>query len=241
MAQPFDHTVLIVDDEVPIGNALVRLMKAAGISSEYAESGPEALDRMKKRSQPFSLIISDQKMPEMDGADFFEQARDISPDTIRFLMTGYSDMMTISEAVNKGAIHRYLAKPWDNRLLIEDVRAGLEQYELIMDNRRLFALAKEQNAKLLKLNTDLKKKYEAHQNAIFKKDQIIAALKAGLEKGSTPLPVEQRIASRLKDGHLLGRTELNAFYADLMAEVFLHFTKIAGGMGFDLPETMPGE
>lgn len=75
-------------------------------------------------------------MPEMDGAQFLEKAKDIFPDAIRFLLTGYSDMDAIIDAVNKGEIHRYLTKPWNDDDLLLQIRQSLKQYELTLENRR---------------------------------------------------------------------------------------------------------
>jgi len=183
MSEPFDHTVLIVDDEEQIGKVLGHLMRGMGVKYVYMPSGKDALDCMEKASHPFSMILSDQRMPEMMGSVFLQKAKEISPDTIRFLITGYADADAVTESVNKGSIHRYISKPWDNKILAESVKAGLGQYEFIMESHRLFALAKEQNAKLYKLNINLKKSTEVHQKALLQKDQKIADLNAVLEKG----------------------------------------------------------
>ena len=99
-------------------------------------------------------------MPEMTGTQFLEQAKKIFPDAIRFLLTGYSDMNAVIDAVNLGEIHRYLAKPWNDDDLLLLVRQALQQYELVEENRRLTDLTQEQNRKLNELNRGLEKKVE---------------------------------------------------------------------------------
>ncbi|MCK5099877.1 MAG: response regulator, partial [Desulfobacteraceae bacterium] len=153
MVEKFDHTVLVVDDEEQVGKSLGRFLKSIGVKYVYMESGKLGLERMQAASKPFSLIISDQRMPGMTGAEFLEKAKAISPDTIRFLLTGYSEMDAITEAVNKGSIHKYISKPWDNKDFAEKIKSGLNQFELAMENDRLFKLAKDQNSKLYQLNT----------------------------------------------------------------------------------------
>jgi response regulator RpfG family c-di-GMP phosphodiesterase len=241
MADKFDHTVLIVDDEEQIGKTLGRLMKSIGTKYVYVESGLAALDRIKTASQPFSLILSDQRMPGMEGAVFLEKAKKIVPDTIRFLITGYADIDAISDAVNKGSIHRYIEKPWDNKILIEIVKSGLEQYEMVMENHKLFALAKDQNAKLYKLNADLKKSTEIHKKAIIQKNKQIKELNVLLERGFENRDYINEMDSLLKEKKMLDEKKLNSLYVAIVAELYEQFQDIATRNGFEMPETMPGE
>jgi len=240
MADKFDHTVLIVDDEEQIGRALGRLMKSIGAKYVYMESGIEALDRIKTADKPFSLILSDQRMPQMEGSVFLEKAKEIAPDTIRFLITGYADVDAVTDAVNKGSIHRYIAKPWDNRVLAETVKAGLEQHELIMENHRLFALAKEQNTKLYTLNTDLKKSAAVHKKAIIQKDKQILELNKRLERGFENRNYINEIEALLKEKQLLDQGKLNSLYVAIIAELYEQFQDIATRNGFEMPESIPG-
>jgi len=127
------------------------------------------------------LIISDQRMPQMTGAQFFEEANKISPSAIRFLLTGYSDMEAVIDAVNKGEIHRYLTKPWNDDDLILQVRQGLEQFELVLENGRLLDLTKEQNHELSELNRDLEKKVKERTREIDQKNEELNSVNVKLE------------------------------------------------------------
>ncbi len=158
MAEKFNHIVLVVDDEEKIGNSIGRLIKGMGEEYVYLDSGEKALEIIKSAKKPFSLILSDQRMPGMDGSVFLEKAQKIAPETIRCLITGYDDFDVLVDAVNKGTLHRYITKPWDNNDLVEAVRSSLEQYEKIMEDQKFIALSKEENTKLATLNTDLKDK-----------------------------------------------------------------------------------
>ena len=240
MAKKFDHTVLIVDDEAQVGKALGRLMKGIGATYVYMESGQAALDYIKGVSKPFSLILSDQRMPQMEGSVFLEKAKEIAPDTIRYLITGYADVDAVTDAVNKGSIHRYIGKPWDNRVLQETVKTGLEQHELIMENHRLFALAKEQNAKLYTLNQDLKKSAAVHKKAILQKDKQIKEFKARLAKGFENRNYINEMEALLKENQLLKKDKLNSLYVAIIAELFEQFQDIANRNGFEMPEKIPG-
>ncbi len=241
MTAKFDHTILIVDDEEQVGRALGRLMKKIGAKYVYMESGQAGLDRIKSASTPFSLIISDQRMPEMEGSEFLSKAKKLSPDTIRFLLTGYADVDAVTRAVNEGSIHRYIAKPWNKDSFIETVKSGLEQYELIMENNRLFKLAKAQNAKLFTLNTDLKKSSVVHQKAIIQRDKEIEKLKKRLEIGFENRNYINEIEALLMESKLLEKEKLDTLYAAIIAELFEQFQDIATRNGFEMPDNIPGE
>jgi len=158
MNAPEKQTILIVDDEEPILNSLKRLLNNESLHILTAGSGAEGLTQLEDATNPVALIISDQRMPEMTGSQFLEQAKNQSPDTIRFLLTGYSDMDALVDAVNRGAIHRYIAKPWNDDELLLHVRQALEQYGLVTENRRLQNLTHRQNTELQELNRDLEQK-----------------------------------------------------------------------------------
>lgn len=240
MAKKFDHTVLIVDDEEQVGRSLGRLMKSIGAKYVYMESGQAALDYIKTADKPFSLILSDQRMPQMEGAEFLEKAKELTPDTIRFLITGYADVDAITDAVNKGSIHRYIGKPWDNKVLAETVRAGLEQHEMIMENHKLFALAKEQNTKLYTLNKDLKKSSAVHQKAIVQKNKQIEELSKRLERGFENRNYINEIEALLKEKNMLSKEKMDSLYMAIIAELYEQFQDIATRNGFEMPDTIPG-
>lgn len=241
MTGKFDHTILIVDDEKQVGKSLGRLMKSIKARYVYMESGQAALDYMKTADRPFSLILSDQRMPQMEGSVFLEKAKEISPDTIRFLITGYADVDAVTDAVNKGSIHRYIGKPWDNKVLADTVRAGLEQYEMIMENHKLFALAKEQNTKLYTLNKELKKSAAVHQKAIIQKDRQIEELNARLERGFENRDYINEIEALLKEKNMIAKEKMDSLYVAIVAELYEQFQDIATRNGFEMPQTIPGD
>jgi DNA-binding NtrC family response regulator len=102
MALKYKHKLLFVDDEESITKALYRIFRRQGYEIHTASSGQEGLEMLKKDKKPFSLIISDQRMPGMTGSQFLEKAKKIFPESIRILLTGYSDMDAIVDAINKG-------------------------------------------------------------------------------------------------------------------------------------------
>lgn len=176
-----EHTILIVDDERPITKSLSRVFKREKLDTEVALNGQEGLERIKNANKPFSLILSDQKMPGMSGSQFLEKAKEIMPDAMRMLLTGYADIDAVIDAINRGEIHRYVSKPWDDDELVVQVRLALEHYELIMENRRLLDLTQEQNAKLAHINKNLENRVEERTSALLLKNKRLAGLNNELE------------------------------------------------------------
>ena len=179
----FEHFILLVDDEQSITRSLQRLFRKEKYQVLTASNGQEGLNILSGFDKPVSLIISDQRMPGMTGAQFLEKARILEPDAIRFLLTGYSDVKDILDAVNKGEIHRYLTKPWNDDDLLLQVRSALEAYELKAENRRLNALTAYQNEALTELNQDLERKIRERTLEILMKSQALEEANASLERG----------------------------------------------------------
>ncbi|QGZ42027.1 response regulator RpfG family c-di-GMP phosphodiesterase [Pseudoduganella flava] len=137
-------TLLCVDDEQNILSALRRLFRGKGYRVLTADSGAAGLQVLEQES--VDLVISDMRMPEMDGARFLQQVRERWPDTLRLLLTGYSDIHSIMEAINRGEIYRYITKPWDDNDIQLVVRQALEQRALEQERQRLELLAQRQQA-----------------------------------------------------------------------------------------------
>ena len=177
-----EHFILLVDDEQSITRSLQRLFRKEKCHVLTASSGQEGLDIISVFDKPLSLIISDQRMPEMTGAQFLEKARTLAPDAHRFLLTGYSDVNDILDAVNKGEIHRYLIKPWNDDDLLLQVRSALEAYELKAENRRLNALTAQQNEALNELNQNLETNIRERTLEILLKSQALKEANTSLER-----------------------------------------------------------
>lgn len=138
-------TLLIIDDEEEILKALRRQFRRY-YTVYIASSAEEAYEIMTR--VPVHVIISDQRMPGMTGSEFFKRVKTEYPDAIRLLLTGYSDIRAVIEAINDGNIYRYITKPWDAVELETIVREAFERYELIVQNRRLVEELKQANAML---------------------------------------------------------------------------------------------
>lgn len=123
------HTILCVDDEIDNVDALERLFRRK-YTVLKATSGKEALVTLDQHPGPVALIITDQRMPEMTGVEFLEKTLESYPDTIRILLTGYTDLESVINAVNKGQIYRYLTKPWDPLDLANTVDHAVERFAI---------------------------------------------------------------------------------------------------------------
>ncbi len=138
--------ILILDDVENILFTLKGLFELEDFDVTITTSPDEALKKLAERH--YAVVISDQQMPEMKGTDFLKKARDISPDTARLLLTGYMDMDAAIQAINDGAVYKYIAKPWDDQELILLVNDALSQYYQSIENKKLQDFAKETYQKL---------------------------------------------------------------------------------------------
>jgi CheY-like chemotaxis protein len=127
--------ILFVDDEEDILNSFKRqFRKKADIST--ATSGQEALDLIDSEDE-FAVIVSDMRMPIMDGAEFLEKAKKKSPNSIRILLTGQTDLNSAIEAINKGQIFRFLSKPCPQEVIQDALKSAIRQYRLINTEKDL--------------------------------------------------------------------------------------------------------
>lgn len=149
-------TVLFVDDESNILQSVRRIMRKVDVKVETTTSPEEAIDLVQSRA--YAVVVSDQRMPGMGGVELLEHVRTLSPDTVRIILTGYADVQASVDAINKGAVYRYLNKPWEDDDLRNCIKQGVDQYLLIQENRRLQELTERQNDELRDLNENLKQK-----------------------------------------------------------------------------------
>lgn len=149
-------TLLLVDDEQNILSSLRRLFRPLGYEILMAKNGREGLEVLE--NEVVDLVISDMRMPEMDGAEFLEQAALRWPDTMRILLTGHADLNSAVSAINRGNIYKYINKPWEDNDLKLTVQHALEKRFLEQERRRLVELTQRQNAELKDLNANLENK-----------------------------------------------------------------------------------
>ena len=140
-----DNNLLLIDDEPSILSSLRRQFRR-NYQVHAANSAEEGLELMKEHS--IQVIISDQRMPGMNGAEFFNKVKHNYPDATRLLLTGYADIQAVIEAINDGNIFRYITKPWDPIELDTIVREAFERHNLIVHNKELVIQLQEANQDL---------------------------------------------------------------------------------------------
>ncbi len=173
--------VLFVDDEPNIIRALRRLVVDEEFETLTANSGEEGLERVAE-SKNLGLIVSDQRMPGMGGAEFLEKARASVPDTLRIILTGYADLQATMDAINKGGAYRYITKPWDDDELLQVIRDAVARYSLSAENKRLTKLVNQQNEELKDWNANLKKRVLEQTGNIAKKNEELAESNTRLQQ-----------------------------------------------------------
>ena len=160
------RSVLLIDDEARILNALYRLLHES-YDVERTESPEEALEMLANRE--FALIISDQRMPDMEGSELCARASQISPETKRVILTGYSDMKAAIDAINRGSVYRFMLKPWRDDEMSALVEEAVRHYNLSTENERLNELTARQNVELQRLNKQLEGFNEKLQEKVFER------------------------------------------------------------------------
>jgi response regulator RpfG family c-di-GMP phosphodiesterase len=129
------NKVLLVDDENNVLQAYTRVLRRR-FTLDVALGGAEALALM-AQSGPYAVVVSDMRMPGMDGVEFLSQVKERFPDSTRVMLTGNADQTTAMEAVNRGSIFRFLTKPCDSEVLAATLEAGIRQYELVTAEKQL--------------------------------------------------------------------------------------------------------
>ncbi|MBI3939476.1 MAG: sigma-54-dependent Fis family transcriptional regulator [Acidobacteria bacterium] len=184
------YRILVVDDEPPNLQKLQRTF----VEEHHVLTAGSAGDALKiLRDQSVDVIITDQKMPGMSGVELLEESIAINPEIIRIVLTGYTEVDDLIEAINTGRVYKYITKPWEPASLRITVRKALEQLELMRENRRLSAELEKANEKLCRENQFLKKQVETYfepGNIVFKSramGEILSLLSRVVQTDSTVL------------------------------------------------------
>ena len=174
-------TILCVDDEQNVLNSLKRLFIDEDYTIITASSGEEGLRCLTQGY--IQIVISDYRMPGMDGVEFLREVCTQWPQTVRIVLSGYADTASIVEAVNEGQIYKFIPKPWNDDDLKVNVTNAVERYFLYKRNIELTSALREKNEELTKLNRELEK--------------LLAEKSAHLEFRSNVLTAHQNILDSL--------------------------------------------
>lgn len=168
---PRKGNILLVDDEQNILSSLRRLLNREGYNIHMALSGIEGLEILKEND--IDIVVSDMRMPQMDGAEFLKNVAEGWPDIYKILLTGFADIQSTIDAINNGGINNYISKPWDDRHLKVIVRSAMDSKLLSEEKIRLEALTKEQNKQLKDLNENLERKVQERTEDLQKANQLL--------------------------------------------------------------------
>ena len=178
-------TLLLVDDEPNIVAALKRLLRRDGYNILTANSGAEGLEVL--ASNRVDVIISDQRMPGMTGVDFLRAAKINYPDTIRIVLSGYTELQSVTDAINEGAVYRFLTKPWDDEQLREHIHKAFEHKGLLEENRQLDIKIRRANQELVAANRHLGEVLDKTREQVERDSTSLGIVREALQH--MPLPV----------------------------------------------------
>lgn len=201
-------TLLFVDDEPNILAALQRLFRPLGYRILTATGGAAALEILAK--EKVDLVISDMRMPQMDGAALLAETAQRWPQTVRILLTGYADLSSAVAAVNQGNIYRYLSKPWDDN----DIKLTVQQ---ALERKNLETQVQQQNEELKALNTSLENKVRARTEEV---RQVLAQLEITHDELKKSFINSVRVFANmieLREGELSGHARRVVEHARLLA------------------------
>lgn len=180
-----ERTLLLVDDEENITSALVRLLRRDGYTILRANSGQDGLDLLTQHK--VGVIISDQRMPGMTGVEFLSQVKVLYPDTVRIVLSGYTELNSVTDAINRGAVYKFLTKPWEDELLRANVEEAFISYEMKMENARLNRELQKAIEELLRINQGLEQRVEGDRIEISHNLELLLVSQEVLE--SLPVAV----------------------------------------------------
>lgn len=150
------NRIMIVDDEPNILNSLKRVLKR---QQDWEIETFDNVDEALKRAQTmtFEIVISDYRMPRMDGVEFLHEVRNFQPEAIRIILSGFTELQALLDAINEAEIYRYICKPWDDHELIATIGRALTHREVLVENRRLADQVRQQQEELDKRKSALEK------------------------------------------------------------------------------------
>ena len=216
-----ERTVLCVDDEQNILSSLKRLLRKESYRLLTATSGQQGLELLAQNK--VDMVISDQRMPGMSGTDFLKQVKTLYPDIIRIILTGYTDVDSITEAINEGSIYKFFLKPWNANNLMLEIRQALKQHDLMETNAQLHETIMQQNEELKAINENLEQMVSERTQSLEIQNRALQLSHAVLE--DLPHPIigissEMMIVLANKTAQKLALTDGPINLGDAVGEYF---------------------
>jgi response regulator RpfG family c-di-GMP phosphodiesterase len=180
--------LLFVDDEPFVLRALKRTFELEGFEVVTAQRPADALELLQK-APGFVVIGSDYRMPEMNGAEFLQQARELAPQSYRLLISAVEEFHAAVDSINRGEIYRFVPKPWDRDDLLAIVRSAVDDFHLRRNYQEMTALLHSKNAELSALNKNLE------QRVVERTHDLIEALMAALDRRGAEAVHSRKVAA----------------------------------------------
>jgi len=223
------RTLLLVDDEENITASLVRLLRRDGYTILRANSGQGGLDVLAQHR--VGVIISDQRMPGMTGTEFLSKVKELYPDTVRIVLSGYTELNSVTDAINRGAVYKFLTKPWEDELLRANIEEAFQYYEIKIENAKLNQEIREVNEQLQRTNQRLEERVEERTREAMRNLHVLEVSQEvldhlpvaviGIGEGGM-IAIANQMAHQLfgTDGRaLLGEMASSAIPADLLSSI----------------------
>ncbi|MEW6601832.1 MAG: response regulator, partial [Nitrospirota bacterium] len=235
-----DVRILCVDDEKSVLKSLERLFLDTDYEILTATSGEEGLDLLRNTGH-LQLVVSDFRMPKMNGVDFLKEVYKIRPDTVRIVLSGYADTAAIVEAINEGKIYKFIPKPWNDDELKITISHALEHYFTKQRNVELTAQLEAANTELLEINSNLEKLVDERTSELMFQNRILTASQnildalpvgvMGIDPGGSIVQCNKKGLEifRLDEGNIMGLdrreflpSEINNFIDQLITGEILN-------------------
>jgi len=223
LRRAYQRTLLLVDDEDNIVASLKRLLRRDGYHVVTANSGAQGLQRLAEHS--VDVIVSDQRMPGMTGVEFLRRAKELYPDTVRIVLSGYTELQSITDAINEGAIYKFLTKPWDDARLAGHIAEAFNHKEMADENRRLGSAVIVANHELSEVNERLQK--------------LLSTQREQINREESSLTVAREVLDNIPAA-VMG-IDIDGMIAFVNADAEQLFNHAAPVLGRDADDTLPAE
>jgi len=180
-----ERKLLLVDDEPSILSSLRRLLRQDGYQIMTAAHGQAGLDLLAHTE--IDVIVSDQRMPGMTGVEFLRKVKTLYPHTVRIVLSGFTELKSVTDAVNEGAIYKFLTKPWEDVQLREHILEAFQHKEMADENRRLDMQVRTTNQELASSNRKLEEALQYKQQQIQRREVSLDIVREALQH--VPVPV----------------------------------------------------
>ncbi len=179
------RSLLLVDDDPNVLSSLKRLLRPDGYEISCAASGPEGLKLLEQH--PVDIIVADQRMPGMSGVEFLREAKRLYPQTVRIVLSGHTELQSVTDAINEGAVYRFLTKPWDDDQLRGFIEQAFRHKELADENEQLNIKILTANQELAASNRQLQTVIDGNKLELTSGEQRLDIMHEALQK--FPMPV----------------------------------------------------